>query len=66
MRCRNVGTLDRSLRVIIGLALLSLCVIGPKSLWGLVGLIPLLTGFAGACPIYRLMGKSGCDISPRG
>ena len=40
---KNEGTLDRILRVALGLALLSLTVIGPKSLWGLVGIVPLLT-----------------------
>jgi hypothetical protein len=56
----NVGTWDRTLRIVLGLALLSLVFVGPKSLWGLVGLIPLLTGLAGFCPAYRLVGASTC------
>ncbi len=56
----NVGSWDRILRVILGLVLLSLVFVGPKTLWGLVGLIPLLTGLAGFCPAYRVVGASTC------
>lgn len=52
----NESSLDRVIRVILGLAILSLTVVGPKSLWGLVGLVPLVTGIAGFCPLYRLLG----------
>ena len=57
---RNEGSLDRVLRVAVGLALLSLTVIGPKSLFGLLGLVPLLTGASGFCPLYRLLGVRTC------
>lgn len=57
----NVGVLDRTLRIAVGLILLSLVFIGPKSLWGLVGLVPLLTGLAGFCPAYRLAGANTRD-----
>ena len=53
---RNEGTLDRTLRVILGLVLLSLVFVGPQTLWGLVGIIPLATGLVGVCPIYSLLG----------
>lgn len=56
----NVGTVDRVLRVLIGLGLLSLIFFGPKTLWGLVGLVPLATAAAGFCPLYRLVGLSTC------
>ncbi|GAA6200979.1 DUF2892 domain-containing protein [Aquicoccus sp. SU-CL01552] len=59
---RNEGALDRILRIVFGLALLSLIFIGPKTMWGLVGLIPLLTGLAGYCPLYRLLGFSTCPM----
>ena len=52
----NEGALDRTIRVVIGLAVLALTVAGPHSLWGLVGAIPLLTGVVGFCPLYRLLG----------
>jgi hypothetical protein len=54
----NEGTLDRVIRVVIGVALISLVFVGPKSLWGLVGLVPLATGLFGFCPLYRLIGLS--------
>ena len=59
MNC-NEGNLDRIVRIVLGLALLSLVFIGPQSLWGLVGLIPLGTGLVGFCPMYRLLGISTC------
>lgn len=56
----NVGTWDRALRIVLGLVLLSLVFVGPKTPWGLLGLIPLLTGIAGFCPAYRLIGANTC------
>lgn len=58
----NEGTLDRVIRVIVGLVLLSTVVIGPQSLVGLVGLIPLLTGLIGFCPLYKVFGLSTCPL----
>jgi hypothetical protein len=58
----NVGGFDRGFRLIVGLALLSLVFIGPKTLWGLIGLVPLLTAFAGFCPLYRIFGLSTCPV----
>jgi hypothetical protein len=51
----NVGGLDKSIRIIIGLVLLALVFIGPKTLWGLVGLIPLATAIFGFCPLYAVL-----------
>jgi hypothetical protein len=56
----NEGTADRVIRVVIGLGLLSLTVLGPHSAWGLVGLVPLATGVVGFCPLYRLVGMNTC------
>lgn len=56
----NAGTVDRAVRVVLGLGLLSLTVVGPQSLWGLLGLVPLVTGLVGSCPLYRLFGISTC------
>lgn len=58
----NEGKLDRTLRVIAGLALLSLTVIGPQTMWGLFGLVPLLTGLAGFCPFYTVLGINTCPV----
>jgi len=59
----NEGTIDRTIRIVLGLALLSLTVAGPRSLLGLVGLVPLLTGVVGFCPVYRLLGINTCPAT---
>ncbi|MGD0677593.1 MAG: DUF2892 domain-containing protein [Polyangiaceae bacterium] len=53
---KNEGTVDRVVRVVLGLALLLLVFVGPRSAWGLVGLVPLFTGAIGSCPLYRPFG----------
>jgi hypothetical protein len=58
----NVGNPERILRVLLGLGVLSLTVWGPHSLWGLLGLSPLLTGLTGRCPLYGLFGATTCPI----
>ena len=57
---RNEHTIDRALRVVLGLGLLSLVFVGPQTLWGLLGLIPLFTGAVGSCPIYTVLGVKTC------
>jgi hypothetical protein len=57
---RNEGTADRVLRVLLGVVLLSLVFFGPRTYWGLLGAIPLLTGLLGSCPLYTLLGISTC------
>lgn len=61
----NIGTWDRTLRIAVGLALLSLVFVGPHTIWGLVGLIPLVTGLARFCPAYRVAGVGTCGHSQR-
>jgi hypothetical protein len=56
----NEGTLDRAIRIVLGLTLLSLTFVGPQTPFGLLGLIPLATGIAGFCPLYRVLGLSTC------
>lgn len=55
---KNVGGIDKVLRIVVGLVLISLVFIGPKTLWGLVGIIPLATALINFCPIYPLLGFS--------
>jgi hypothetical protein len=62
----NVGTFDRAFRIVVGLAILSLLVVGPKTLWALVGLIPLGTGIFGFCPLYRACGFTSCSLGGHG
>lgn len=59
----NEGKVDRILRVIVGLGLISLVFVGPQTLWGLVGLVPLLTGVIGFCPLYKLFGFDTCPLT---
>jgi hypothetical protein len=60
---KNVGAADRIVRIIAGLAILSLAFVGPHTPWGYLGLIPLVTGLIGWCPAYRLFGISTCARS---
>lgn len=61
----NVGTVDRALRAIVGLVLISLTVIGPQTPWGWVGLVPLATAFIGWCPAYLPIGLNTCGKAQR-
>ena len=57
---KNVGNLDRAFRIILGIGLISVVFVGPQTLWGWVGVIPLLTAFVGSCPLYSLLGINTC------
>ena len=52
----NVGNLDRALRILLGLGLIGLAAVGTIGTWGYLGGVLLLTGLAGLCPLYRLLG----------
>lgn len=56
----NVGGIDRLVRAIVGLGLISLVFVGPQTPWGWIGLIPLATAIIGWCPPYALFGISTC------
>lgn len=58
MMPQNMGTVDRIIRAIIGVILLILVFTGPKTAWGWIGLIPLLTALFGYCPLYQIFGIS--------
>ena len=66
MAFKNEGTVDRVLRVIAGAALVSLVFVGPETPWGWIGLVPLVTGLVGNCPVYSLLGISTCKVRRRG
>ncbi|MBP9085677.1 MAG: DUF2892 domain-containing protein [Kofleriaceae bacterium] len=59
---KNEGTLDRVMRIVLGLVLLALVFVGPKTMFGLIGIVPLATGLVGFCPLYRLIGMSTCPM----
>lgn len=54
----NVGTIDRVLRIIVGLGLIAIVFVGPKTPWGWIGVVPLLTALFSFCPAYTLFGLS--------
>jgi ABC-type polysaccharide/polyol phosphate export permease len=60
---RNVGTWDRAVRIVVGVVLIALVFVGPQTPWGWIGVLPLLSGLAGFCPAYRLLGFSTCPLS---
>ncbi len=62
MFMRNDGKIDRALRVLLGLGLLSLVFVGPQTAWGWVGLVPLVTGAVGSCPVYSIFGINTCGV----
>lgn len=61
---RNVGTIDRIARVVLGLTLLGLALFGGHW-WGWIGIVPLATAAVGFCPAYRLVGLNTCPIAPK-
>jgi hypothetical protein len=56
----NVGSIDRTIRILVGLALIGLTLAGQIGLWGWLGVVPLATGLVGWCPPYALLGLSTC------
>lgn len=61
----NVGGIDRILRIVLGLALVALTLTGTIGAWGWVGVVPMLTGALGICPIYTMLGCSSCPVKTR-
>ncbi len=53
---RNEHDVERVVRIVLGLALLSIVFVGPQTMWGLIGVVPLATGLAGTCPLYSVIG----------
>lgn len=56
----NEGKTDRIIRIVVGLALIALVFVGPKTPWGWLGLIPLVTGLTGFCGLYKIFGINTC------
>lgn len=59
----NVGSIDRALRVVVGIGLLSLLFLldGEARWYGLIGIVPLLTAGMGFCPLYSILGVNTCS-----
>ena len=61
----NEGTMDRAVRIIVGAALLAMFFLYPDAswrYWTLLGIVPLVTGLVGSCPVYTLLGMSTCPV----
>lgn len=61
---RNEHTVERVVRVLVGIGLISLVFVGPQTPWGWIGLLPLATGLIGSCPLYTVLGISTCPMKP--
>jgi Protein of unknown function (DUF2892) len=61
----NEGTLDRALRVVGGLVLIGLAATGTVGAWGYIGIVPLITGAVGMCPLYTVLGINTCPMKNR-
>ena len=58
----NEHPVERGLRIALGLALVGLAATGTVGAWGYVGVVPVLTGLLGSCPLYTLLGFSTCPL----
>jgi len=59
---RNEGTLDRTLRALLGIGLLALTATGNIGVWGWIGVVPLATAALGWCPLYTMLGVDTCGL----
>ena len=59
----NEHAVDRVLRIVVGVIVLSFAVVGPRAAWGYFGLLPLLTGVVGTCPVYSFFGFDTCRLT---
>ncbi|MEO5924214.1 MAG: DUF2892 domain-containing protein [Bryobacteraceae bacterium] len=57
---KNEGSVDRIVRTFLGAVLLGSVFVGPQTVWGYIGIVPLVTGLIGSCPAYQLLGISTC------
>jgi len=59
----NVGTVDRMLRILVGLVLIGLAATGRIGAWGWIGVLPVVTGLVRVCPAYSVLGIKTCRTS---
>lgn len=58
----NVGSIDKILRIVVGLVLIALAIMGMGTPWTWIGVVPLATGLLGRCPAYTLLGTNTCPL----
>ncbi|MDO5679854.1 MAG: DUF2892 domain-containing protein [Pelistega sp.] len=58
----NLGSIDRLIRIFVGALLIGLTLAGTIGAWGWIGVIPLVTGLIGSCPLYKIFGLSSCPL----
>lgn len=61
----NVGNMDRTLRIIVGVILITLAATGIFAPWGWIGIIPLVTGIIKSCPLYSILGMNTCPMEKK-
>lgn len=59
---KNVGGIDRILRIVVGAALIAWVLLASGPVWAWIGIVPLLTGLFNFCPVYRLIGINTCQV----
>lgn len=62
---KNVGGIDRVLRIVLGLVLIALTLVGTIGVWGWIGVVPLATGLFKFCPLYSMVGINSCPLSKK-
>jgi hypothetical protein len=62
---KNVGSLDRLVRVAVGIALIAMVFVGPQTVWGWIGVIPLVTAALSWCPLYTALGIKTCPTAAK-
>jgi hypothetical protein len=59
----NMGAVDKTVRITVGVVLIALTLMGSIGVWGWIGLVPLVTGLLGHCPLYAVLGLNTCPTA---
>jgi glyoxylate carboligase len=59
---KNVGGIDKILRLVLGAALIGATALDVLPVWGYIGIVPVVTSLMGWCPLYPLFGFSSCPV----
>lgn len=61
----NVGGIDKIIRIVAGIVLIALGIMGIGAPWTFIGIVPLATGLMGWCPAYLLIGANTCPLEKK-